>query len=278
VTASRVRSWLGLALALAVAAATSCRGAEGADRPPAPGSSATPPVAPAIAVPIADAVPVTGPAIEPLRDHMKEHFAAVRVIQRAIVTARLEVARERARWIADHDEHSDLDGWKPHVDGMRAAARELAAATDLETAARFTAKLGRRCAACHEARTAVVAFPWEPEPENVPGLTAQMKRHEWAAERLWEGIVGPSDQLWRSGAETLFAARLDVDVAAKRGDATEVKAAAARLHALADEARRTNDTPERAKLYGDLLSTCAGCHALARDPAQGTTDPLPIDR
>jgi mono/diheme cytochrome c family protein len=46
-----------------------------------------------------------------------------------------------------------------------------------------------------------------------------------------------------------------------RGD---VAALAARVRELATKAATLEEQDDRAALYGELLSTCAGCHALVR--------------
>jgi cytochrome c553 len=202
---------------------------------------------------------------------MDEHFAAVSDLQRAIARGHLDQAKEDARWIVEHDEPTQLAEWRPFVDDMKQAARAVGAAPDLPSAAALAAQLGRACSRCHEKTSAVVSFGWEVAPADEPGLQPQMKRHQWAAARLWEGLVGPSDDVWREGATVLAATKLDVlatmGSGAPRGD---LPALATRVRELAITAEKTDDGDARAKLYGELLSTCAGCHALVRpNPVPG---------
>lgn len=87
-------------------------------------------------------------------------------------------------------------------------------------------------------------------------MSAQMARHQWAADRLWEGIVGPSDSHWRSGLYVLANTHLtSIEV--------DRPALANRMRTLALDAYNVpaKSLAERAATYGELLVTCAQCHA-----------------
>ena len=151
---------------------------------------------------------------------------------------------------------------------LRAAAEQVVAAPDLPAAAAATAQLGAACASCHDERGAIVAFAWTELPADEPALARQMQRHQWAAARLWEGLVAPADELWRSGADTLATLRLDVGALATGADGPAVTAALDRLRTLAAQAKTTADQPGRVELYHQLLTTCVGCHAAVRPAAR----------
>jgi hypothetical protein len=223
--------------------------------------STSPPV-PARPEPIAlpDAAPDA--ALETLKEHMGRHFSAISELQRAIARGHLDEAKQLAAWIETHAEVPQ-PGWEASLDQLHAAAGAVAAAPDVPSAASLAARLGRACSTCHEAREAIVTFAWEPAPVELPTLAAQMKRHQWAAARLWDGLVGPSDQLWSEGAQVLATTRLDESqvTAGPRGDVT---ALAQKVREIARRAAKVEDHDARTTLYGELLSTCAGCHALVR--------------
>ncbi len=197
-----------------------------------------------------------------VKQHMRDHFANAAAIERAIVRGHLDQARDRARRLLDNDEPL-LDGWQPFVDQLRAAARDVIAAPDLPTAAALAARVGRACSRCHEATNAVVSFAWEPMPGDGPPLQVEMKRHQWAAARLWEGLVGPSDEMWNQGSSLLAVSKLDALLASgtPRGDSAVL---ADKVRQLSLRAGKVTDHDERATLYRDLLSTCAGCHQRVR--------------
>jgi len=243
-----MRTWICAALALA-----SCKSADDPARPPAES-----PPAPA-RTPVASATP---PDAATLKGHMREHFAAVSELQRAIARGHLDEAKQLADWLGSHDE-TLLDGWQPYVDELKAAAAAVHDAKDLPVAAALAGRLARACSKCHEARSATVAFAWLPAPDDQPTLETQMKRHQWAAARMWEGLVGPSDELWDQGTRTLAATQLDL-VAAGGSGRGDITALARRVSELAKQGAKITDQDERARWYGELLSTCAGCHTLAR--------------
>jgi hypothetical protein len=90
-----------------------------------------------------------------------------------------------------------------------------------------------------------------------------MRRHLWAADRLWEGLIGPSDERWRVGAQVLRDAALYTDAltqdVAKYEQVTKL---AWTVHEIGARADITRDRHARSELYGQLLGTCARCHEI----------------
>lgn len=196
------------------------------------------------------------------RDRMHKRFDATTRMQRAIALGQLERAREEARLVDALDEPGILPEWKPYIDRIRGAARDVAAAPDTVQAARSTARLGRQCASCHEAMKARIVFPKPPAPLPGVKLQTQMASHEWAAARMWEGLIAPDDARWLDGARRLAEARIDVTAeAGSLGIADD----AARVRLFARRAQTPRSQSERADLYGDMLATCAHCHFVIRD-------------
>ena len=227
-----------------------------------------PPPANQVGSNVAPMVPPPADAATAVQEHMRRHFAVIGALQRAIARGQLDDARSNARWIVEHDEPL-AEGWKPFVDELKTAARAVERATDLPTAAALAARLGRACSRCHEAQNAIVTFPWEPTPEGDSTVALQLKRHQWAAARLWEGLVGPSDEMWSQGTSLLATTKLDSLAAARGVPRGDITALATKVHELATKAGTVTDQDARASLYGELLSTCAGCHSLIR--------PAPVD-
>ena len=230
--------------------------------PPQPTPTPTPAPARDAAV---DAAPSPDADTTTVRQEMQAHFTLVVDVQRAITRGHLDAARESARALLAYDA-PDIEGGAPFVADMKQAATALVAAKDLPTAGTLAAVLGRTCSRCHEATNAVIAFAWEPQPEPDPSLRVQMQRHQWAAARLWEGLIGPSDEMWNQGAAALTATHLDQIAAQTKAGATDVAPFAATVRTLARRAGTTTDEDARAILYGDLLKACASCHRVARDP------------
>ena len=145
-------------------------------------------------------------------------------MREAIVAGDLPTFQVAARFVADHDiENSAPESWRPYVAPMQMAAREASSASDLDAAARAFGALGARCADCHRALGSPRFDLSNPPPQraDVPG---HMARHEWAANRMWEGLIAPSTQHWVKGAEAMADARLTAqDMAPATPDVDETR-------------------------------------------------------
>lgn len=207
---------------------------------------------------------VTTHAFAPqLRAHMAEHLAAAGRLQVAVADGRLADARDTARWFASH-EMTMPPGGAANVEAMRAAAHRIADATDVPTAGAHLGQFGRACAACHEANGARPAFSPAPPPAAGAGPDAQMRRHAWAAARLWEGLIGPADAQWRDGARVMAETPFDAARFVHEKPNVDVVELAERLHEQAAAATDLVDLGARATAYGELMETCASCHAIVR--------------
>ncbi len=191
------------------------------------------------------------------RERMHERYTAASAMQRAISLGDLDRARAEARLIATRDEPDFLPEWRPYLDEIRGAAARMAASTDTPTAARTMAQLGRACARCHEATDAKIKVARELAPSG-----DTMASHQWAAARMWEGLIASADDRWLVGARALAGARLTLT--AESGE-LGIADDAARTHMLAARAVKLGDRDERATLYGELLASCAHCHASIRE-------------
>jgi hypothetical protein len=84
-----------------------------------------------------------------------------------------------------------------------------------------------------------------------------MKHHQWASDRLWEGIVVPSSEAWATGAQAFGNEPLPEQLT---GDGSQARQAAAELARLIAKAPQRTGLEERAALYAELLASCASCH------------------
>lgn len=204
-------------------------------------------------------------AVQATHHRMHVRFEAARRMEEAIARSDLDRARVEARVLAELDEPEALPAWRPHLDGIRGAARRIESAGDPVAAAQLAADLGGRCATCHVAIEARVAFPAEPRPQPGAHLAPQMAGHQWAAARMWEGLIGPSDARWLDGARALTTVPLDT-VAQSVTPSSDIDVdAVARIRLYATRALAPAPQAARAELFGKLLATCAHCHALLRD-------------
>jgi len=249
---AQVRGWpvLGLALGL-VAVAGGCR-----DR-----AATRKPAAAPVAIDAGPPRPVD--AALTVRQRMDDHFGAIAQIERAVMRGQLAEARDAAAALRAHT-GAALDVDAPFVAAVRAAAADVEAAPDLPRAAAHAATLALQCARCHTARAVKVAFPWTSMPPDDGSIEARMRRHQWGAARMWEGLVGPVDELWREGAGLIAGTDLDALAEVAAPDAVGVRALVAQIRALAQQAAAVTTAEDRAPLYGQLLVACAGCHLQAR--------------
>lgn len=141
-----------------------------------------------------------------------------------------------------------------------AVTRRLEATEDLPTAARTFAVLAERCGACHAAFGGPRSLP-SATPRDTGGVVGRMRLHQWGAARLWEGLVAPSEEAWKSGAAVLADAPLALQLPARVTDAPEIDRLGAFVHELGLEARASTSPRSRIEVYGQLLTTCSACHA-----------------
>lgn len=201
-----------------------------------------------------------------VNEHMHARFKATSAIVTAIALSDLKRAHEEAKIVAALDEPDVLPQWQPYIAGIREAAQRVVETDDTMAAARALADLGARCATCHEASGAKLVFPKATAPQDVLKLPAQMASHQWAAARMWEGLIAANDRQWKTGAKALATSRLAITAeAAEPGHDLGIADDAARVHLFAARAVKAGSIDDRAQLYGQMLATCAHCHATIRD-------------
>jgi len=188
----------------------------------------------------------TPPATRP-KGHMAEHLQSARDMQQAIADGRLSKARELAAWFANHPLDEEQP-WRRYALALRGAALRIEKAREIEAAGAELGGFGSACASCHVAASVTPTFTYGPPPRELDdSFGARMERHQWAAARLWEGLIGPSEHEWLEGATVLATVGI--------GE---------RMQEQAREAQTLHGPSERAQLYGRMMSTCAECHQRVR--------------
>ena len=211
---------------------------------------------------IASACAVFGRAEPTLVDHMYAHFSQVGEVQTALILGDLEAARRPAEWLAEHGRHPAAAlGGEAALNRLRAGAQEVARASTVPQATRGAASMAAACGQCHSAVASPLTMGSRATVPEGDELGEHMVRHLWAADRMWEGLIGPSDDLWRAGSAALAEDALFLAGPEERGP--EVDRIGRAAHQLGTDARRATDVNARAEVYGLLLATCADCHALA---------------
>ena len=205
--------------------------------------------------------PTSRPAGSP--GHLvEEHAVRGAVIRDAVERGDLEAARQAANALVELVTRHERPTPSSSLDAMVQAARRVAAARDLRDAATSFAALAGRCGECHTQVGGPTSSP-AAAPREALGVVPQMRRHHWGAARLWEGLVAPSDESWRSGAAVLSAAPLRPEVSMGQTLTPEVDALIAAVHDLGVRAADATNASSRIAVYGDLLTTCAACHERA---------------
>ena len=192
---------------------------------------------------------------------MHRHYDDLREVERLLVSGKLHEGRTRAYLLTRPASDPGLRPYAIEIDRLVDAARQLVAAPDLDTALRREANVALACAECHARSRQTVLFPPPPAlPADAPTTAARMARHQWAVDRLWEGLVAGSAQPWRAGLDVLAVTPLPYSpgtLAPKLGRRLQQRARDA-IEQL--EAQRET-LQSRARLYGEMLVTCAGCHS-----------------
>ena len=216
------------------------------------GRSAPPPAEPStVAAPAQPSVDTA--------DRMAGHFGKVRELEEAIVRGDLESAKEAAQWIAEQQEVAGLPvGTESYVTSTKNAARAVAASASLGNAGVAAAFAVAACGECHAAAKVTPKMPEVSPPPTRPGVAANMFVHKYAVDLMYRGMVGPSETLWKQGAEVLKGSPLRENDLTKVPE--EIVAFETRVHELAGRAAQAADAGARIAIYGELIGSCASCH------------------
>lgn len=186
---------------------------------------------------------------------MTEHFDQVAVIRDAVIRGALDETRGPARWLSTHDHEEFPAVARPSLDAMQNEARIMLAQDQVVDVGRSLARMGVACGRCHSAMGEGPNFQVTEPPALSPNPEPHMIRHKWAMDRMWEGLTGPSNTSWMAGAGALQDMPLEFD------NNDQAEHLAQRVHELSKKALTVTGDRDRAQLYGDLLETCALCHA-----------------
>lgn len=209
------------------------------------------------ATPMSDAdLPPPG---SPAARWMREHFSQTVAIRNAVVSGHLERAVNPATELT---QMAGVEGmpkqWAVAGAQLRDAANRMREASNIQDAATATADIGRACGHCHSTggRGPKITVG-EPPPAEASTLS-RMKRHKWAAERLWEGIYGPSEAAWAAGSKALEIDPFDAKMLEPGG--VHARSAASDFRRFAKELPNAKTNEARGRSFAELTSTCAPCH------------------
>ena len=228
-------------------------------------------------VALTHAVPALGPTVEAAGDQqplqldparaalMKAHYHDAIAVQDAVIRGDVPAAARAAASLAVAPAPAGLPTAATQFGpAFTAAAGHAAAATTVKSAADAVAAMFTTCGACHAAAGVRPALP-VPFRDDVAGVVGHMLAHQRAIDQLQQGLVLPSDALWRQGAEGLKGAPLKRAELPRDNVLTrDITATETRVHRMAEEAIATTEPAMRARQYAQLLTACAECHGAHR--------------
>lgn len=190
---------------------------------------------------------------------MEEHYTAAIRSHDALIQGNLESLRKQLAKIAEQKLPTGAPkSWTDHHIALQRVARKGERVSTLDEAASVMAEVGEACGTCHATLEVGKIYFWPEEPKGNDELEKAMRTHQWATERLWEGITGPYEEAWNRGASILANVRLFGEEGGSVK--TVLLKLEAELRALGRNAKAATRLHERASIYGHLLKTCAACH------------------
>ena len=169
--------------------------------------------------------------------HMHEHLDKISEIKTQIIMGNLDRVVEPATWLAEHESVSGLPkNFEPYVELMRNYARQVLDAPNLSAAAVAVSRMARTCGNCHLVNEIGIEFGYDQAPADWSDTITHMQRHQCAADRLWEGLIAPSDAAWRRGTDMLVDVPLGptdvLDGTTSVANATAIDEITRRVHLL----------------------------------------------
>jgi cytochrome c553 len=210
-----------------------------------------------------------------LVEEMSAHHAEAEAMRTALVRGDVEGVNEAATRLRKRLPLDALPADARYDElPLRDAVGRASSAPDLTSAASAAADVAAACGGCHAKRG--VSFPQptgeRPDPA-LDGVRAAMARHHWAARRMWDGLLLPSQAAFVEAAEVLGPGDL-APAGSTVGSAlpsltVELEV---RVHDLAAQAARMEDPAGRVRATAGILETCGVCHGAmgGGPPASGS--------
>ena len=159
------------------------------------------------------------------------------------------------------------------MESMRSYGRKIVGTPDLKSAAKSVGGMARICGDCHLVNEIELEFGFDTMPAEWADTISHMQRHQWAVDRMWEGLIGPSDVSWNRGAEMLVDVPLHpldvMDEETSDADSAALDKIALRIHSLGSRGTDARTPDARSEMYGEVLGLCADCHiTLGRGPGR----------
>lgn len=194
---------------------------------------------------------------------MHLRFTRVMDIQTGVVLGDLGRANEAAQWLTQQEEDRSFPTRSAEYQTeMRRTAALIAEEDDLQSIAIQAGSLAATCGSCHQAMGDGPRFVVGSQPAEGESTPAHMIRHLWAVDRMWEGLVGPSEEAWAAGTSELSLGwEATEEMIFRSGSPERARNFLDRLIRLGSSAEDASTQKDRGALYGAVLRTCDGCHS-----------------
>lgn len=192
-----------------------------------------------------------------LKADMQAHSREAQAVREAIIYGNLDAVNAAGQLLVDRLPVISLpDTARVEEVVLHQNALTIAEAGSLEEAAGAFGRLSQTCGTCHSQQGVSPTLPSLPEPSPEAGLSEQMTRYHWAAERMWQGLVLASDEAFEEVREAMAA---QDQAFAPDWELGELPVSAADLAAAITDMVEESG-PEAGQAYGSLLLTCTACH------------------
>jgi cytochrome c553 len=193
-----------------------------------------------------------------VRERMRRQFNDLRDIQGMLLDGKLEDAKARAFLLERQADDPGLAALAAQSQAVTDAATSLGEARTVPEACRRVAAVAGACAGCHAHFPKPLHVPPETEPPGAGSAPpARLQLHATAADRLFEGAVLGDLRRWREGVDALAANAVPVP----GREALSARLQQRAQGALAEVQSGSSSAASRATAYGEMLVTCAECHA-----------------
>jgi len=184
-------------------------------------------------------------------------------IQTGFIEGDFERSREAASWLVNRESPTSFPtAAQEYQEEMLGTAALIAEARNVETMATQVGRLAAACGSCHRALNGGPRFVVGSDAPEGGTQEAHMLRHIWATDRMWEGLVGPSEDAWLAGAQALALTEPSLAQAFRASiPPSELEGFLREVNVLATEALEATGQDARADVHGRVLYTCTRCHA-----------------
>jgi hypothetical protein len=254
--------------------------ADAGAKPAAAGAKAGPGAKPADG-----AAPAAAEAFKPMHTAlMDQNFDYVASMMDALIAGDKDIAQQYSERLATM--RPKPTGNKPWDEGLLRIpqrAKPVSEAKDFNKIAEAGPVVLTACAQCHSTITGPQPYPPDDPPmpydvtkkalKKIPARK-QLEQHQWANDRLFDGVYYPDPVSWEAGAKAWASS-----VLVHPEETKKVKKTAKKLieEAKAIDLLAATDIPSRAAAYGKLLTTCTACHAKLGVKVKPPAPPEPIE-